>query len=290
MMGSAGRGRTIAVVILVAAVASACGARDWRRALLKAGAINVGEAVEQAMQDSVSVMEASFSPDSSAILVHVLSLTEGTGSLWIYSIGDGTLVENGLRPGWTLESAAFMADSEHLLLATERPEPPTFRLYQTRVGSTEWANLTDMIPTSHVKVHHVAPSPDGETFAVLSSGESHPDVMVSRAGEVLAETQVYPGFVSIVGWNREGDVLFLESDMPLDLGLTMEQREKNIGWDESMRDGGKTRIFALSVTTGAVSVADAAQVPNPTISPDGKWKLHVIPVGEAITGLFLTAR
>jgi hypothetical protein len=57
-----------------------------------------------------------------------------------------------------------------------------------------------------------------------------------------------------------------------------------------MRDGGKTRIFALSVSTGAVSVADGKDVPNPTISPDGKWKLHLIPVGEAIMGLFLTAR
>jgi len=278
------------VVILVTAVASACGARDWRRALLKAGAINVGEAVEEALHDSVSVMDASFSPDSSSILIQVLSLTRGTGSLWVYSIEDGSLVENGLRPGWTLETAAFLADSKHLLLATERPEPPTFRLYQTRVGSTEWANLTDMIPTSYVETVRVAPSPDGSTFAVLSAGEGHPDVMVSSGGDVIVETQVYPGFVDIVGWSAKGGVLYFESDMPLDLGLTMEAREKNIAWDESMRDGGKTRIFALSIETGAVTMADAGDVPDPTISPDGKWKLHVIPVGEAVTGLFLTAR
>ena len=280
----------MAAVILVIAVASACGARDWRRALLKAGAINVGEAVEKAMQDSVSVLDASFSPDSSSILVHVLSLSRGTGSLWVYSIEDGSLVENGLRAGWTLETAAFLADSKHLLLATERPEPPTFRLYQTRVGSTEWANLTDMIPTSHVEVFAVAPSPDGETHAVLSAGEGHPDVMVSRGGEVIAETQVYPGFVSMIGWDATGEHLYLESDMPLDLGLTLEAREKNIGWDESMREGGKTRIFALSMETGTATLADPGSVPDPTISTDGNWKLHLIPVGESVSGLFLTAR
>ncbi len=289
-MGSAGRGRTIAAVILVTAIASACGARDWRRALLKAGAINVGEAVEEALQDSVSVTDASFSPDSSFILVQVLSLTKGTGSLWVYSIEDGTLVENGLRPGWTLETAAFLADSRHLLLVTERPEPPTFRIYQARVGSTEWANLTDMIPTSYLEVFHVAPSPDGETFAVLSAGEGHPDVMVSRGGDVIVETQVYPGFVNIVGWNPKGDVLYLESDMPLDLGMTIDAREKNIGWDESMRDGGKNRIFAVSMASGKATLAAAGKVPDPTISPDGKWKLHLIPVAEATNGLFLTAR
>ncbi len=278
------------MAIVVAAIASACGARDWRRALLKAGAINVGEAIEEAMQDSVSVTDASFSPDSSSILVQVLSLTKGTGSLWVYTIADGTLVENGLRPGWTLETAAFLADSRHLLLVTERPEPPTFRLYQASIGSTEWANLTDMIPSSYVEVFHVAPSPDGETFAVLSAGEGHPDVMVSRGGEVIAETQVYPGFVSIVGWNAEGDVLFLESDMPLDLGMTIEQREKNIGWNESMREGGKTRIFAVSVKSGKATLAAEGKVPDPTISANGKWKLHLIPVGEATSGLFLTAR
>jgi hypothetical protein len=290
MKGMVGRGRMIPVVVLAAAIAFSCGARDWRRALLRAGAVNVAEEIEKALDDSVSVMDASFSPDSHSVLVHVLSLTNSKSSLWVYRIKDGSLVENGLRSGWTLSAAAFLADSRNVILAAERPEPPTYRIYQARVGSTEWANLTDLIPTTHVKTTAIAPSPDGETFAVVSIGEGHPDIVVSRGGEILHETQVYPGYVRIVGWGAKGSVLYLESDMPLDLGLTMEAREKNIAWDETMREGIKERVYGLDVGSGQVVVAQSDAIPDPTVSPDGRWKLHVIPVGEGMKGLFLTSR
>lgn len=277
------------IVVVVAAIASACGGRSWRRALLRSGAVNVGEAISDAMSDGITVVEASFSPDSESLLVHALSLSSGTSTIWIYRIEDGSLIQNGLKPGWTLATAAFLADGNRIIIATERPEPPTYRLYETPVGSSEWANMTDLIPTTHVKTVKIAPSPDGETYAVLSVAEGHGDVVVSRGGDILHETQVYPGFVKIVGWDAKGEVLYLESDMPLDLGLDMEAREKNVAWDESMREGGKTRLFALESGEGTVSVVEPQSVPDPTVSPDGKWKVHSIPMEEGVSGLFLTS-
>jgi hypothetical protein len=290
MTGLDGRAfRAAAVAVLAVAVAT-CGAQDMRRALLRAGAINVADAIEATVGDTVSVLEAGFSPDSKRILVHVLEVTRGLSSLWIYRIEDGSLVQNGLRPGWTLSTAAFMADAKHIVLAVERPDPPSYRIYLTQVGSTEWANLTDLVPTAHVKTTKLAPSPDGETIAVLSAAEGNADVVVSRQGETLCETQVYPGFLGIVGWGRKGRYLYVESDMPLDLGLTIEGREHNAGWDESMRQGGKSHVFAIDVAECSAALAEPGDVPDPTVSLDGKWKLHPIPVGEGMTGLFLTPR
>lgn len=283
-----GRGFFTGVILGVILAAAACGPRSLRGKLLEKGALNVSEVIEDALDQPITVLDAIFSPDSRRILLHVLSLATGESSLWIYRLEDGSIVQNGLKPGWSLNAVAFSGDGQHVLLAAQRPDPPTYRLYQTPLGTEDWANLTDLVPTAYVKVIQIAACPDGETLAVVSAAEGHSDLSVSRGGELLLETQVYPGYVKILGWGHKGDVLYVESDMPLDLGLTMEKREQNTKWNESQREGIDTAIYAIQPDTQVVTVAGQEAVPRPDISPDGKHQLHIIPIDETRSGLFLT--
>jgi hypothetical protein len=290
MSETRGWGTGVAAIAAAALIVWGCGPRNLRQQLLASGAINVGEAIEEAMGSPVSVIDASFSPDSGKILVQVISLTTATVSLWVYNIEDGSLVETALRSGWVLSTAAFAGTTESLLLAVERPDPPSFKIYQTRVGSTEWANLTDLIPTSFVKTVQLSQSPDQETLAVVSASEGHTDLTVSRGGHLLLETQVYPGYIKILGWNILGDELFVESDMPLHLGLTLEARLKNAAWDESMRQGVDVATYVLYPATGEVRISTETEAPDPMISPSGSYKLHLLAIDDQYSGLFLTHR
>ncbi len=273
---------------VAASVVAACGPPNLRQVLLRSGAVNVSGAIEEAVGEGVTVLNASFSPDSERILVSTFSLIGGVTSVWVYRIEDGSLVQTGLKPGWALDAATFTADGQQLIMAVERPDPPSFRIYQVRVGSTEWANLTDLVPTSYVKVLQVSACPDGETLAVLSASEGQTDLAVSRDGGLLLETQAYPGYVKILGWNPAGTLLYVESDIPLDLGLTKAQREKNAGWDDSMQEGVHARAYAIDVAQGDARAVEQGEAPDPLVSPDGKWKLHMISIDEMSTGLFLT--
>ncbi len=172
----------------------------------------------------------------------------------------------------------------------ERPEPPTYKIYSTAVGSTEWANLTEIVHSSYMDVNLVSLSPDRETVAVLSTGEGHSDVAVSRNGKLLCETAVYPGVIDIVGWSADGSLLFVVSDMPLHMGLDAELRTKNSAWDESMRDGIDEAVYAIDPEEGRAEAVDPSWVPDPTVSPDGRWKLHLIDDGKGASDLFLTPR
>jgi hypothetical protein len=213
-----------------------------------------------------------------------------SSSLWTYRIEDGSLVQNGLKPGWTLHAAAFFGSGDRILLAVQRPDPPSYRLYQTRVGSSDWANLTDLVPTAYVEIIDLCPSPDGETLAVVSAAGGHSDLTVSRGGDRLVETQVYPGYVEPLGWDRRGTKLYVESDMPLHLGTTMELREKNAAFDASMAGGIDSDVYVIDVEDQVVEVAPDDDVPSPDVSPDGRFKLHLIAIDETVTGLFLTGR
>ncbi len=57
--------------------------------------------------------------------------------------------------------------------------------------------------------------PQSRCWATLSTGEGHPDITVSRNGTEIMKTNIYPGYISIIGW--QSGRLFLETSLPLKL-------------------------------------------------------------------------
>ena len=61
--------------------------------------------------------------------------------------------------------------------------------------------------------YYIAYDPVSRCWATLSAGEGHPDISISRDGEEIITTNVYPGVVSVLGW-QNGKLLF-SSSLPL---------------------------------------------------------------------------
>ena len=57
-----------------------------------------------------------------------------------------------------------------------------------------------------------------------------------------------------------------------------------------MRDGVPEATYALDPDDSKATPAKPIDAPDPTVSPDGRWKLHLIQDGKGASELFLTPR
>lgn len=131
------------------------------------------------------------------------------------------LVSSAALPsGFEPRGLAWDRDDEAIHLVgffgddAERGEDYALLLHDPAKGSFLRAPIA--YPASFHEIWGLDIDPTTGMAATLSSGEGHPDVLVSRAGSTIYQTGVYPGSVVLVAFR--GGWLYLYADVDLRAG------------------------------------------------------------------------
>ncbi len=105
--------------------------------------------------------------------------------------------------------------------------------------------------------------PESRSWATDASGEGHPDIKVSRDGDTIMSTNVYPGTVGLIGW-RAGK-LYFSSFLNLQSGLNRNGVLTITPLETKMDDTDENHlIYSLDIETANLKQEESLFIPDIT--------------------------
>lgn len=130
------------------------------------------------------------------------------------------------REGLSFHSLAWDSKDANIILSAYNDMEFSAHLFSWSPQKDKLEDYRGKFDFPFVYIFALETEPKKGYWAIGGSEEGHPHISVFSEGREILGINPYPGTVDLTGW-RDG-VLYVTSDMPLEYGLTMEERDTNL--------------------------------------------------------------
>jgi hypothetical protein len=224
------------------------------------------------IESKATLWDYEWAPESDRLAILVGS------EIHILEAGEKTMTRAAVIPeSYSPYALAWLRDGSGFLLGMTRPAAPGEdtslyyggRFFTYDLKSREIVEVHKSLKKVFSDVRQISIDPQSDFWAVMYTGEGHPDVGIYKGEELLFMTDVHPYWIGLLGWRDSR--LYCATGAALEHGIDRDTRRKHPDHKETIEIENPSRVYRITPQSGR---AERLEIPGKDIlntSLDGKY-------------------